>query len=66
MLYLEMLAGREEQIRETRREVERNRLEARLARTRSGTDAAPRVTLPQVDVFVVPAWSVRSWRGAGW
>ena len=32
MLYLEMLASREQQIRETRRRVERNRLEARLAR----------------------------------
>jgi hypothetical protein len=31
MLYLEMLAAREQQIRETRRRVERDRLEARLA-----------------------------------
>jgi hypothetical protein len=32
MLYLEMLAAREQQIRETRRRVEHDRLEARLAR----------------------------------
>ncbi len=66
MLYLEMLAAREEQIRETRRQVERNRLEAGSARTRSGTEAASWLTLPRVGVFAVPAWSVRSWRGAGW
>ena len=66
MLYLEMLASREQQIRETRRHVERNRLEARLAQARSGTDATTRVTLLQMGVFAVPAWSVRSWRGAGW
>ena len=66
MLYLEMLAAREEQIRETRRQVERNRLEARSARGRSGTDAAPRLTLPHVGLFAVPAWSIRRWRGAGW
>jgi hypothetical protein len=66
MLYLEMLAAREEQIRETRREVERNRLEARSARARSGTDAALRPTLPRVGVFAVPAWAIRRWRRAGW
>jgi hypothetical protein len=32
MIYLEMLAGREEQIRETRRRVEHDRPEARSAR----------------------------------
>jgi hypothetical protein len=32
MLYLEMLAAREQQIGETRRRVEHDRLEARLAR----------------------------------
>jgi hypothetical protein len=66
MLYLEMLASREEQIRETRRQVERNRIEARLSRARSGTDAALSVTLPHMSLFTIPAWSVRSWRGAGW
>ncbi len=66
MLYLEMLAAREEQIRETRRQVERNRLEARSARAHSGPDAAPRLTLPHLGLFTGPAWSVRSWRGAGW
>ena len=66
MLYLEMLAAREEQIRETRREVERNRLEARVARARSGTDAVPRMTLPRVGLLAVPPWSIRRWRGAGW
>ena len=66
MLYLEMLASREEQIRETRRQVERNRLEARLARNRSGTDTALPVSLPHMSLFTIPAWSVRSWRGAGW
>ncbi len=66
MLYLEMLAAREEQIRQTRREVERNRLEARSTRARSGTDAAPRVPRPRAGLFAVPSWSVRGWRGAGW
>ena len=43
MLYMEMLVAREEQIGETRRRVERNRLEARLARSaRSNGDGATR------------------------
>ncbi|HZF57997.1 MAG TPA: hypothetical protein VEZ19_05930 [Rubrobacter sp.] len=66
MLYLEALAAREQQIRETRRRIEHDRLEARSARNRSGTEAAPRLPLPRVGVLGVPAWSVRRWRGAGW
>ena len=46
MLYLEALAAREQQIRETRRRIEHDRLEARSARNRSGTEAAPRLPLP--------------------
>ncbi len=43
MLYLEMMAGREQQIRETRRRVEHDRLEARLARdARSDGDGGTR------------------------
>ncbi len=43
MLYLEMLAAREEQIKETRRRVEHDRLQARLARAaRSDGDGATR------------------------
>jgi hypothetical protein len=43
MIYLEMLAAREEQIRETRRRVEHDRLEARSARAaRSDGDGATR------------------------
>ena len=43
MLYLEMLAAREEQIKETRRRVEHDRLEARLARAaRSDGDGTTR------------------------
>ena len=43
MLYLEMLAGREQQIAETRRRVEHDRLEARLARAaRSDGDGGTR------------------------
>jgi hypothetical protein len=43
MLYLEMLAAREQQIRETRRRVEHDRLEARLARAaRSDGDGGTR------------------------
>ena len=65
MLYLEMLASRE-QIGETRGQVERNRLEARLTRTRPSTDDAPRVPLPRMSVSAGPAWSARGWHGAGW
>ena len=65
MLYLEMLASRE-QIEETRRQVEHNRLEARLARACSGTEAAPQGTLPRMSTCTVPAWSTRRWLGAGW
>jgi len=65
MLYLEMLASREQQIAETRRQVEHNRLEARLARARSDTDTAQRVT-PHTSLFTAPVWSLRSWLGAGW
>ena len=43
MLYLEMLAGRDQHIRETRRRAEHDRLEARLARAaRSGGEGVPR------------------------
>ena len=64
MLYLEIATSRE-QIRETRRQVEHNRLEARLARARSDTDTAQRVT-PHTSLFTAPVWSMRSWLGAGW
>ena len=66
MLYLEALAAREQQIREARRQIEHDRLEARPAWNRSGTYAAPRLPLPPVAFLAVPAWSVRRWRGAGW
>ena len=65
MLYLEMLASRE-QIKEARRQVEHNRLEARLARNRPSTDAALRVALPHKSVFARPAGSIRGWQGVGW
>ncbi len=66
MLYLEALAAREQQIREVRRRIERDRLEARSAQNHTGTEAAPRPPLPRLGVFAVAAWSVRRWRGAGW
>ena len=66
MLYLEMLAS-QEQFRETQRQVEHNRLEARLVKeARSSTDAALRETLPYMSVFTGPAWSIRRRQGAGW
>ena len=65
MLYLEMLAS-QERIRETRRQVEHNRLEARLAQGRSSADTALRGTLPYPSVFTGFLWSIRRWQGAGW
>ena len=65
MLYLEMMAS-QEQMRETRRQVEHNRLETSLAQARSSTKTSLRWTRPLRSVFTGPAWSIRRWQGAGW
>ncbi len=65
MLYLEMMAS-QEQMRETRRQVEHHRLEASLAQARSSTKTSLRWTRPHRSVFTGPAWSIRRWQGAGW
>jgi hypothetical protein len=59
MLYLEMAAG-QEQIRETRRQVEHNRLEANLAQARLSHEAALQETLPYTSMFTTP---LGAWKG---
>ena len=65
MLYLEM-AARQEQMMETRRQVEHNRLEARLARARLSKDVALQEARPYTSMFTNPDWRMERWQGAGW
>ena len=50
MLYLKMAAS-QEQMMETRRQVEHNRLEARLAQARLSHEAALQETHPHMNMF---------------
>ena len=65
MLYLEMAAS-QEQMMETRRQVEHNRLEARLAQARLRHEAALQETHPYTNMFTNTAWRMERWQGAGW
>jgi hypothetical protein len=65
MLYLEM-AARQEQMMETRRQVEHNRLEARLAWARLSNDVALQEARPYTRMFTNTAWRMERWQGAGW
>ena len=65
MLYLEMAAS-QEQMMETRRQVERNRLVAKLVQARLSHEVALQETLPQKSRFTNTAWRMERWEGAGW
>ena len=65
MLYLEMTAS-QEQMKETRRQVEHNRLEARLAQARLSHEADIQKSLPYMSTFTNTAWRMETWQDAGW
>jgi len=65
MLYPEMAASRE-QIRATRKQVEHNRLEAKLAQARLSHEADVQESLPYMSMFTNAAWRMETWQGAGW
>ena len=61
MLYLVMAAS-QVQMMETRRQVEHNRLEARLAQARLSHEAVLRKTRPYMSMFTDTAWRMESWQ----
>lgn len=65
MFYLEMTAS-QEQMMETRRQIEHNRLEAMLAQARLSHEADVQKTLPYMSRFTHTAWQMERWQGAGW
>jgi hypothetical protein len=60
------MAASREQIRATRRQVEHNRLEARLAQARLSHENVLQEARPHTSIFTNTAWRVERWQGAGW
>jgi hypothetical protein len=66
MLYHEMGANQEHRM-EIRRQVEHNRLEARLAQARLSKDTALQERLPYIRMLTGPVWWINERRQrAGW
>ena len=65
MLYLEMAASQEHN-RELRRQVEHNRLKARLAKAGMSHNAVQQETRSYKSMITGTAWGIERWQGAGW